>query len=266
MGVTQLKKKGLALGYLHATIDYNEGIFVSEDKQTNPGRTSLVIGASVLVASVFCISILINFLDSSSPDIWAPFILLFYGFAGVAFIVSIVGLVIGIGQVVSQRKKGSKPKVAAIAGIVLNSLVISTPVFFLLIGLIQTNIQKPKPAEIPSTPSVLTIQSQPTQDAIQSSAENVVRGYIEMVLVNDWNSASRLFLSPDSNDQDRFLFVVERCSNTITSGVVIDLWEDENKFGILTYKILTDDTCTGIILVQHIEGKYFIYTVQFSIH
>ena len=107
---------------------------MSENKQANPGRTSFVIGAGVLVVSAFCSLIFFSFLGSMSPDAWAPFVLIFYGFAGIVLIVSIVGLVIGIGQVVSQRKKGNKPKGTAIAGIVLNSLVLAMPLIIPLLS------------------------------------------------------------------------------------------------------------------------------------
>ena len=129
--------KGLTRDFLCATMDEYKGVAVSENNQTNPGMKSLIIGAGVLAACVFSGLVLINFLRSSSPDIWAPFILLFVGFAFVILILSIVGLGIGIGQVEIQRKKGDKPDVITIGGIVLNSLVLSIPVILLLISLIK---------------------------------------------------------------------------------------------------------------------------------
>jgi len=110
------------------------------EKQTDPGRKSLVIGVSVLAASIFCTLVLFNFLASMSSDAWAPFILIFYGFAGIVLIVSLVGLSNGIGQVVSQRKKEEKPAKAAIAGIVLNSLVITLPLIILILSWGTTHI------------------------------------------------------------------------------------------------------------------------------
>lgn len=240
---------------------------MTEGNQIDLGRISFIIGVIVIIASIIFGLFMVNILESASPDIWAPFFLIVYGLVAIAIGANFIGLMIGILQVVSEKKKDLKPTNEAIAGIVLNSLLISLVLIYLFSLWFRDLIPNPNLVsyEILPTSSVLTIQSQSTQDAIQSSAETVVRAYVEAVIVNDWYSARKLFLSPYSNDQETFSFGVERCSGDLAAGYEITLWQDINEHGIVEYVIDTEDGCGGIILVQYMENKYFIYTAKFSV-